>query len=136
MCMHNLENKDQSCRKKGIKRYWVVTNVDRVAADIKHNMNILTGQPVFTRDFTRMYTSIPQTQLVASVKGTIQEVFEWHSKKTAIPVSDLRVKVTYPTANHAVASFAKEGFTFDEICEMLCRSAQMFISNKGRMERF
>ena len=35
MCVHNLESKDRSYRQKGYKRYWVVTNVDRVAADIK-----------------------------------------------------------------------------------------------------
>ena len=57
MCMHNLENKDRSCRQKGYKRYWVVTNVDRVAADIKSNLKKLKGQSVFTRDFARMYTS-------------------------------------------------------------------------------
>ena len=34
MCMHNLEHKDHQCRKRGYKRYWVVTNVDRVAADM------------------------------------------------------------------------------------------------------
>ena len=62
MCMHNLENKDRACRQKGYKRYWVVTNVDRVAADIKKNLKKLKGQSVFTRDFARMYTSIPQDQ--------------------------------------------------------------------------
>ncbi len=74
MCMHNLEHKDHSCRKHGYKRYWVVTNVDRVAADIKHNAHILSGQPVFTRDYTRMYTSIPQSELVGAVERTIKEV--------------------------------------------------------------
>ena len=59
MCMHNLEAKDRKCRSKGYKRYWVVTNVDQVAFDIKHNVNTLPGQSVFTRDFTRMYPSIP-----------------------------------------------------------------------------
>ena len=81
MCMHNLESKDRSCRQKGYKRYWVVTNVDRVAADIKNNLKKLKGQSVFTRDFARMYTSIPQERLQTRVKQAIFEVFTWHSKK-------------------------------------------------------
>ena len=59
MCMHNLESKDKACKQKGYKHYWVVTNVECVAADIKHNTKKLQGQPVFTCDFARMYTSIP-----------------------------------------------------------------------------
>ena len=58
MCMHNLENKDHACRQKGYKRYWVVTNVDRVAADIKTNTGKRKGQSVFTRDFAHKYTRI------------------------------------------------------------------------------
>ena len=119
MCMHNLLYKDRSCRKKGYKRYWVVTNVDTVAADIKHNVNSLRGQSVFTRDFTRMYTSIPQSELVSAVQQAIQEAFEWHSQKKSIPMENLKVKVTYPRAGHAFACFDKSGFTMAEVLQLL-----------------
>ena len=121
MCMHNLEAKDKKCRAKGYKRYWVVTNVDQVASDIKFNVNTLRGQKVFTRDFTRMYTSIPQQKLVEKVTIAIKEVFEWHSSKTGIPVPDLKVKVTYPKAGHARACFDKQGFSYEEILHMLTK---------------
>ena len=77
--MHNLENKDRACRQKGYK-YWVITYVDRVGADIKNILKKLKGQSVFTRDFARMYTSIPQERLQTRVKQAIAEVFTWHSK--------------------------------------------------------
>ena len=121
MCMHNLEKKDFGCRRKGYKRYWVVTNVDRVAADIKYNVDILRGKPVFTRDFTRMYTSIPQETLVEKVQTAVQEVFEWHSTKTKPPFDQLRVHVTYPRPNKAHACFADKGFSFAEIVGLLTK---------------
>ena len=96
----------------------MVTNVDRVAADIKHNVDTLRGQPVFTRDFTRMCISIPQTKLVDKVQTAIREVFEWHSTKTRIPVDQLRVNVSYPHPNKAQACFADKGFLFSEIVEL------------------
>ena len=119
MCMHNLQSKDQRCIKQGYKRYWVVTNVDRVAADIKHNLNALRGQPVFTRDFTRMYTSIPQKELVSTVELAIREVFDWYSEKTGESVEQLRVKVTYPRVGHALATFSQKGFSVQEIMTIL-----------------
>ena len=121
MCMHNLERKDFACRKKGFKRYWVVTNVDRVAADIKYNLDTLKGQPVFTRDFTRMYTSIPQEALVEKVQKAVQEVFEWHSTKTKTPMDQLRVHVKYPSPGKAHACFANKGFLFAEIADLLTK---------------
>ena len=119
MCMHNLYNKDERCRKKGYKRYWVVTNVDCVAVDIKHNVNSLRGQPVFTRDFTRMYTSIPQVELVSTVETAIREAFVWHSEKMKVPVEQLKVKVTYPRVGHAFAQFADKGFLIQDILAIL-----------------
>ena len=101
--------------KTGLKRYWVVTNVDRIATDIKHNIDLLRGQPVFTRDFTRMYTSIPQKELVATVKIAIQEVFEWHASKSKTDPNNLHVKVSVSRTGHADACFAKDGYSFDEI---------------------
>jgi hypothetical protein len=121
MCMHNLESKDKRLRKKGIKRYWVVTNVDRVAADIKYHVNSLIGQPVFTRDFTRMYTSIPQEELVRTVEVAIREVFEWHSDKTKVPMDELKVKVcdSRSKSGHTSAIFAQKGFSFSEVLSAL-----------------
>ena len=116
MCMHNLESKDLACRKKGYKRYWVVTNVDKVAANIKHGVGKLAGQPVFTRDFTRMYTSIPQ--LVEAIQLAIAETFAWHASKTKEAQGEWRVKVSYK-ANRAEACFAKEGVTFAEVIHLL-----------------
>ena len=121
MCMHNLEKKDGNCRSMGYKRYWVVTNIDRVAADIKHNIHDLQGRCAFTRDFTRMYTSIPQEKLVEAVQRAITEVFQWHSSKTKVPFDDLRVKVTYPKPGHAQACFAKEGLPFSKVIEILTK---------------
>ena len=44
LCMKILEAKDGECRKNGYKRYWVVTNVDTVAAAIKtHQDKIKVG---------------------------------------------------------------------------------------------
>ena len=121
MGMHNLEAKDKRCRKEGIKRYWVVTNVDRVAADIKYHVNSLRGQPVFTRDFTRMYTSIPQAELVKAVEVAIREVFEWHSDKTKIPMDQLRVKVSDSRTKpgHTSATFADKGYKFSDVLSAL-----------------
>ena len=131
MCMHNLERKDDKCRAKGYKRYWVVTNVDRVAADIKHNVDALKGQKVFTRDFTRMYTSIPQERLVEKVTCAIREVFEWHSTKTKVPLDQLRVNVSFPTPGHAQACFAQTGFSFQEIINILSKvCVQVYFQQK------
>ena len=131
MCMHNLERKDDKCRAKGFKRFWVVTNVDRVAADIKHNVQALKGQPVFTRDFTRMYTSIPQEKLVEKVTCAIREVFEWHSAKTNVPMDQLRINVTFPTPGHASACFAQTGFGYEEILRILTKvCVQVYFQQK------
>ena len=132
MCMHNLEAKDKKCRAMGYKRYWVVTNVDKVASDIKFNVNTLRGEKVFTRDFTRMYTSIPQQLLVERVKSAIQEVFEWHSSKTQIPIADLRVHVTYPKPGHAKASFQKTGYSFGEVCDILTKVCTEVYFQQGK----
>ena len=138
MCMHNLESKDFKCRKKGYKRYWVVTNIDRVAADIKNNVDVLKGQPVFTRDFTRMYTSIPQVELVATVRLALEEVFAWHASKIQAEPKDLRVKVSFPRVGHGEACFSKKGFTFDEILQMLqavCTEVYFQQAETGRVLR-
>ena len=138
MCMHNLEKKDFGCRRKGYKRYWVVTNVDRVAADIKYNVDVLRGKRVFTRDFTRMYTSIPQETLVEKVKIAVREVFEWHSTKTKTPFDQLRVHVTYPKPNKAHACFANKGFSFTEVVELLskvCFEVYFQQGNEGKVRR-
>ena len=95
-------------------------NVTRpLQADIKHNTKKLQGQPVFTRDFARMYTSIPEEKLQERVKQAIAEFFNWHSKKTGIPFNDLRVDVAYDSNNRASAKFAEEGLSFTEISDML-----------------
>ena len=119
MCMHNLENKDRAASRKGYKRYWVVTNVDRVAADIKNNLKKLKGQSVFTRDFARMYTSMPQERLQTRVKQAIAEVFTWHSKETGVPFEQLRVDIAYSGNGRATAKFDEDGFSFNEISNML-----------------
>ena len=138
MCMHNLEKKDFGCRRKGYKRYWVVTNVDRVAADIKYNVDILRGKPIFTRDFTRMYTSIPQGTLVEKVQTAVQEVFDWHSAKTKTPRDQLRVHVTYPKPNKAHACFSDKGFSFTEVVDLLskvCFEVYFQQGNEGSVRR-
>ena len=63
---------------------WACAGRRHAAADIKHNTKKLQGRPVFTHDFARMYTSIPQESLQECVKQAVTEVFSWHSKK---PVS-------------------------------------------------
>ena len=119
-CMHNLESKDRSLRQKGYKRYWLVTNVDRVAADIKNYLKKLKGQSIFTRDFARMYTRIAQERLQTRVKHAMCEVFTWHCKKTGVPVEQLRVDISYSSNGRAIAKFAGDGFSFNEISNMLC----------------
>ena len=115
MCMDKLRRKDFACRKLGYKRYWTVTNVDEVAADIKHGIENLRGKPVFTRDFTRMYTSIPQHELVRVICEVINEVFQDQASVRKMSLSDLRVKVKYPKSNHSFAFFDEDGFSFEEI---------------------
>ena len=114
MCMHNLESKDKACRHKGYKRYWVVTNVDRVAADIKHTTKKVQGQPVFTCDYARMYPAF-----LTKNRKNVSEVFNWHGKKTGILFNDSRVDVAYDGNNRASAKFVEEGLSFTEISDML-----------------
>ena len=138
MCMHNLENKDRACRQKGYKRYWVVTNVDRVAADIKNNLKKLKGQSVFTRDFARMYTSIPQERLKTRVKQAIAEVFTWHGKKTGFPFEQVRVDIAYSSNGRATAKFNEDGFSLNEISNMLsevCMAVYFQQHDQGQIRR-
>ena len=88
--MKILEAKDKACRKQGFKRYWITTNVDGVADSIKNNVKKVQGSPVFTRDFTRMYTSIPQENLANKVISAMHEAFTWKSQDTKTPFDNLR----------------------------------------------
>ena len=136
-CMKILEHKDGECRKKGYKRYWVVTNVDTVAAAIKIHKDKIKGS-VFTRDFTRMYTSIPQERLIEKVLQPLREAFQWKSAETKIPFDDLRMDVKYEYNNHATAVFRHEGLSFKDIQELLeqvCTEVYFQQSAKGRIFR-
>ena len=119
MCMKILEAKDKACRKQGYKRYWITTNVDVVADSIKNNAEKLRGLPVFTRDFTRMYTSIPQENLANKVISAMHEAFTWKALDTKTPFANLRADVTYDFNGHAEAEFKAEGLAFDELSELL-----------------
>ena len=115
-----------------------MTNVDRVAADIKNNVQQLRGLPVFTRDFTRMYTSIPQETLVEKVKLAIEEAFDWHSAKAKIPRDQLRVKVTCPSPGKSHASFAAKGILLTEVVELLdkvCTEVYFQQGDRGSVRR-
>ena len=58
MVMSTLELKDRATmRPQGLRRYWVVTGVDAVARDLKHNAMFLSKIPVWRRGFTTMYIS-------------------------------------------------------------------------------
>ena len=136
MCMHVLESKDKACRQKGYKRYWVVTNVDRVAADIKHNTKKLQGQPVFTRDFACMYTSIPQEKLQDRVKQAVTEVFNWHSNKAGIPFNDLRPDVAYDSNNVPQPSSLKKASLSLKFLIRFVKCVLKFIFSNTTLERF
>ena len=56
---------------------------------------------MFTRDFARTYTSIPQERLQGRVKQALAEVFNWHSKKTGISFNDLRLKKDSGASKHS-----------------------------------
>ena len=109
MCRKILEAKDKTCRKQGYKRDWITTNVDIVADSIKNHAEKLRGLPVFTRDFTRTYTSIPQENLANKVISAMHEAFTWKALDTKTLFANLRADVTYDFNGHAEAEFKAEG---------------------------
>ena len=117
MCMQILEAKDGDWHKNGYKRYWVVTNIDTVAAAIKIYKDKIKGS-VFTRDFTRMNTNIPQERL-KKVLQPLREAFQWKSTSVNMPFDDLRVDVKYEYNNHATACFKHKGLSFKDIQDIL-----------------
>ena len=65
---------------KGFKRYWVVTGINPVTADIKANTKKYAKEPVWTRDFTTMYTNLDHKRIFAGVMHAVQEAFAFHNK--------------------------------------------------------
>ena len=74
---------------------------------------------VFTRDFTRMYTSIAQDQPIEKVLKPLCEAFQWKHTSASIPFDDLRVVVKYAYNNDAAARFRHEGLSFSDIQDIL-----------------
>ena len=79
-CMHQLEQKDINVyRPRGIRRYWVVTDVDTVAKHIKAHQKTLAQEEVWTRDFTTMYTKLPLQRIYAGVCKAVEEAFNYYA---------------------------------------------------------
>ena len=94
-------------------------NADVVANNIKNNMKKIHGSPVFTCEFTRMCTSIPQENLAHKVIPAMHESFTWKSQETKLPLDNLRVTVHYEFTGQADAEFKAEGLSFAELSEIL-----------------
>ena len=116
--MKTLEAKDGECCKNVYKKYWVVKNVDTVAAGIKIHQDKIKGA-VFTQYCTRMYTSIPQDQLIEKVLKPLLEAFQWKTTSASIPFDGLRMSVKYEYTNHSTARFRHEGLSFNDIQDIL-----------------
>ena len=79
----------------------------------------LLGLPVFTRDFARVYTRIPQQNLADTVIAAMHKAFTWQSYESKNLLDGLRAAVNYYYNGHAHAEFKAEGLSFDEPSEIL-----------------
>ena len=90
------------------------------------------------RDFTSMYTSIPQERLIQKVLQPLREAFQWKSTSANIPFDDLRVDVKYEYNNHATAFFRHKGWSFkdvQDIQEQACTEVYFRQAADGRIFR-
>ena len=94
-------------------------NVGIVANSIKTNAKILCGLPIVTRNFTRMYTSIPQENLAKKVISAMHEAFTWKSQESKTPFDSLRAAVNYDHNGHAHTEFKAGGLSFEELSEII-----------------
>ena len=102
--MRILETKDIQLRhSKKIKRYWIVTSVDKVASQIKDEQQRLTNNDVWTRDFTRMYTSLPQQAIISNVIKTIEEAIKYYAETEKVNESSVVFKMSYDSQGKATA---------------------------------
>ena len=120
MTLRTLEQKDRiKFRPQGIKRYWIVTSVNTVAFDLKTSYDKMIDSYLWTRDFTTMYTMIPQEKLIEGVMKAVVEAQEWF-KETKGSKFD-RVKIGYNRSGKSFAHYHSEGFDSNAIYHLLSK---------------
>ena len=113
-----LDLKDRrEFRPRGVKRYWVVTSVDTVAADLKSRSSELAKLPVWTRDFTTMYTNLSHQKVTDGVINAIAEAIEYHNKGRKS--RNDRFQLKYDRLGNATASLAQDGLTCGEVEQLI-----------------
>ena len=118
LVMSLLEQKDRkTMRLKGLKRYWVVTSVDTVARDLKKNDSFLSKQPVWTRDFTTMYTNLDQMRIRAEVMKAGKEALEFANTGNSAGKNFFDVK--FDRLGKAKASLQGSGISLEEFDRLL-----------------
>ena len=114
---------------KKIKRYWIVTSVDKVASEIKAEQNRLINNDVWTRDFTRMYTSLPQQAITTGVIKTIEEAIKYYAETEKVSENSVVFKMSYDYKGKATAKCCSRendayAHKFNEIKKMIELSVQ------------
>ena len=81
--METLRDEDNGTyARTGIRKYFVVENIDSVMMKIKNNYSQLKKLTPTTRDFTAMYTSLNQDDLIKGVMWCVERVFALKAGKT------------------------------------------------------
>ena len=113
LIMGTLKAKDDILQQEeGIKRYWVVTSVDEVARQLKGIPSNYTNNTPYTRDFTRMYTSLPQDKIANGVLKAVQEALTFQSSTYDIQPERLKFRFNIQRTGQVQASYTTgEGLT-------------------------
>ena len=119
LVMRTLSDKDKALfRKTKIKRYWITTSVDQVASNMK-KVSHKQHDDVWTRDFTRMYTNLPQEDILEGNKYAMKEAMDYYASRTANNSANLRFKFSFKRDGRATAEYAEEGLSLDELLELI-----------------
>ena len=103
-------NKDKKLiAEQGISRYWIIEDMERFFRDvkIKDAMGQLRGKKPRTTDFTTMYTSLQQVDIVNNVGKAVEEALNFNERCSTRNMSstNARVKlerVMRPSNNNAL----------------------------------
>jgi len=83
------EKDDLLFRKEGYRRYFIVTAIDPVAFTLKQPNHKTLGR-IWTRDFTRMYTSLPSQRVIQEVAQAITEAVDWKAQQLKVLEQEIK----------------------------------------------
>ena len=139
MVMSTLLDKDKKeFRTNGIKRHWIVTSVDQVAADIKI---IDKDKPPpqeaapWTRDFKRMYTNLPTENIIKGVGKAIKEAIEYIAKTNGTDASKICFDFKYDRDGRATAEFTEAGTSYENLMDIIKHCCEDVVFCQGNDEK-